>query len=141
MKRAALISVVVFTFAAFGASAQQGPGDGPMQGGGRRLEMLAQRLNLTADQKASWEAIESEGRASVQPLADQRRALRDQIETALDASNPDVAVIGTLMVKAHVIDKQLKVARDATNARLSALLTTDQKTQFERFANPQSNMR
>jgi Spy/CpxP family protein refolding chaperone len=143
MKKAMSLSFAVLTFATLSAFAQAGPGDGPPGGGGgRRMEMLMQRLNLTAEQKTSWDAIEAASRTANQPLMDQRRTLHDKMDAMLDASNPDVAALGTLMVQAHAIDKQLKASREAVNAKLSGLLTADQKTQFERFmAGPPPGMR
>jgi Spy/CpxP family protein refolding chaperone len=135
MKRTVALAVITLSFAVVGAFAQPGPG-GPGGPGRRHQEMLVQSLNLSAEQKASWDAIESATRTAVQPLMEQRRALHEQIETALDAATPDVATIGTLVVQSHTLDKQLKAAHEATHTKLSALLTAEQKAQFDRFAAP-----
>jgi protein CpxP len=136
MKRTVALALVTLSFAVLGAFAQPGPGGPGGPGGPHHAGMLAEKLNLTAEQKASWDAIESATRTAVQPLMEQRRALHDQIESALDAATPDVAAIGTLMVQSHALDKQLKAAHEATHSKLSALLTAEQKAQFDRVAAP-----
>jgi Spy/CpxP family protein refolding chaperone len=141
MKRTVALAVITLSFAVLGAFAQPGPGGPGGPGGPRHQEMLVQSLNLSTEQKASWDAIESATRAAVQPLMEQRRTLHDQIETALDAATPDVAAIGTLMVQSHAVDKQLKAAHEASHSKLSALLTAEQRMQFDRFAAPPPPMR
>ena len=66
---------------------------------------MADYLGLTDSQKAAAESIHEEFRATVEPIHEQIRALHDQI----------------------------KSARDASDARFLALLTSEQKAKFEAF--------
>ena len=93
------------------------PGDrGPgMRGRGPNIDMIAQRLNLTEDQKPKVKEI----------LEGQRQHMRDLWRQGQDLSRED------RMAK-------MKSIREDTNAKLKAVLTADQ---FEQWQKMQSRMR
>jgi len=136
MKRILLLSLALL-LVTLGASAQRGPGGPgappPPPGAGPRPNdaVLADYLALTASQKEAWKTIQSELRTSTQPLRDRERALRDQLEDALEAN--DSAAIDSLKAQMRAIHEQLKAAREAAEAKFTALLTTGQKAKFEAF--------
>lgn len=100
----------------------------PGMGGG---EDLVSALNLSTDQKVQWDAIHQQLEASVKPLFGQHRAAEDQLNAAVNASNPDAAEVGRAFLAMRAIDKQIKAAHEATQAKIGAILTPDQKTKFD----------
>ena len=96
----------------------QGQGQGPGGGGGgrgmgmdpaRRLQMLQDRLNLTADQSTQIKAILDDGQTKMQAL---------RANTAL--SQDDRRSQGMAL-------------RNDENTKIEAVLTADQKTQYEQM--------
>jgi Spy/CpxP family protein refolding chaperone len=107
--------------AGFGDPGFGGPGHG-------NSDALAIYLGLTTEQKAAWEAIQSETREAGRVLHEQERSLADQLESATDA-----ATIGGLVLQLRALQTQLEAARDAAQARFSATLTADQRVKFAAF--------
>ena len=137
MKRVMVFTLSLLFVLAGSAFAQQrrgpgpgGPPPGPGFGGPARgnSDALAIYLGLTAEQKASWETIQSETRQAVRALHEQERSLADQLEAATDA-----ATIGGLVLQLRAIQTQLESAREAAQARFSAMLTADQQVKFAAF--------
>lgn len=134
MKRLMVLAVsILFVLAgsAF-AQARRGPAPGGQPGfggpGRGNSEALAIYLGLTAEQKASWEAIQSSTREAVRSLHEQERSLAEQLESATDA-----ATIGNLVLQLRALQTQLEAAREAANAQFSATLTADQQAKFAAF--------
>jgi Spy/CpxP family protein refolding chaperone len=137
MKRiVAVIASIVLLTAAAGAQLRRGPGPmggplgGPMggPGGPGGNPALAEYLSLTTEQKAAWETIQSDLRASGRALHEQEHTLADQVEAATEAT-----AIGNLVLQMRAIGTQLEAAHDAADAKFAALLTADQKTKFAAF--------
>lgn len=135
MKRLMVFAFSILFVLAGSAFGQQrrGPGGPPPNaglGGPARgnSDALAIYLGLTAEQKASWETIQSETREAARALHEQERSLADQLEAATDA-----ATIGGLVLQLRAIQTQLESARDAAQARFSAMLTADQQVKFAAF--------
>lgn len=136
MKRVMVFSLSLLVLAGSAVAQQRrspGPG-GPPPGAGfggpgrGNSEALAIYLGLTAEQKASWEAIQSEAREAAHALHEQERSLADQLEAATDA-----ATIGGLVLQLRALQTQLEAGRDAAQARFSATLTADQQAKFAAF--------
>ena len=83
-----------------------GPG-GRGMGGERQMEMMTRQLNLTPDQVTSIKAIEADSRT-------QSMALREDTSTPQDQKR----------------DKMMAI-RTASEAKVKALLTDDQKTKYD----------
>lgn len=137
MKRLMVFAFSILFVLAGSAFAQQrrgpgpgGPPPGPGLGGPGRgnSDVLAIYLGLTAEQKASWETIQSETREAARALHEQERSLAEQLEAATDATT-----IGGLVLQLRAIQTQLESARDAAQARFSAMLTSDQQVKFAAF--------
>ena len=137
MKRLMLFAFSILFVLAGSAFAQQrrgpGPGGPPPNagfGGPARgnSDALAIYLGLTAEQKASWETIHSETREAARTLHEQERSLAEQLESATDATT-----IGGLVLQLRALQTQLEAARDAAEARFSAMLTSDQQVKFAAF--------
>ena len=135
MKRIIAIASVVLLTAAAGAQLRRGPGPmagpggpGGPPGGPGNMSALADYLALTTVQKAAWETIQSNLRASGQALHEQERTLAEQLDAATDATT-----IGNLVLQLRAIATQLEAARTAADAKFAALLTADQKAKFAAF--------
>jgi hypothetical protein len=135
MKRVMIFSLSVLLVAgSLFAQQRRGPGPGgPPPGAGHggpggNSDALAVYLGLTAEQKASWESIQSEARDAARALHEQERSLADQLEAATDA-----ATIGGIVLQLRSLQTQIEAGRDAAQARFSATLTADQQTKFAAF--------
>lgn len=107
-----------------------GPGGGPgMMEHGRIIDLL----QLTADQKAQWEALHQQLATNIQPLLDQRSTAVQQLQTLVGAASPDATAIGKQVLAVQAINNQIRAAHDATEQQIKNILTPDQKTKFEAF--------
>ena len=133
MKRMSIAALAIVILIAGNALAQQHPAPGgPGPGGpGPNNSPLAEYLALTTEQKAAWETIQSDFRASVETLHTQERTLAEQLQTALEGS--DANAIGTLMLQLRAIHEQIGAAKAAADAKFAALLTAEQKVKFAAF--------
>jgi Spy/CpxP family protein refolding chaperone len=130
MKRIALTLTLVLAFAT-AAFAQPGPPPGaPPHPAG---DPLATYLNLTADQKAAWEAAHEAFEAATQPLFEKQRAAHEQLGALLESKSNDACGIGAQMIAIRAIGDQIKAAHDAFEAKRESVLTADQKVKLEAF--------
>ena len=106
-----------------GMRGQAAPGM-PRAGG----DPLAEYLGLSAEQKASWEAIRAETHQTIGPLHEQGQALAGQLEATTDA-----AAIGNLVLQLRALSTQIDAAREAGDAKFAALLSAEQKVKFDAF--------
>jgi Spy/CpxP family protein refolding chaperone len=68
----------------------------------------------------------------MQPLIEQRRALHEQIESALEAASPDPTAIGQLVIAAHRTGaNQIRSLHDTFETRFVALLTPEQAATYQ----------
>jgi len=110
------------------AVAQMAPPVAPRAG-----KVLADYLQLTADQVTAWQQINRDTAAAVQPLAANVRDLRQQLDTALKAVSPDPTAIGKLAVSLHGVQEQIRTLHETAKSKRLALLTADQKAKFAAF--------
>lgn len=99
----------------------------------RMVPVLSETLNLTEELTAAWEKIREGTRATVKPLLEQARQLREEIRTALEAGGADPATIGTKVIAAHELQGKVRAARDADREAFRALLTGDQQARLDAF--------
>jgi Spy/CpxP family protein refolding chaperone len=92
---------------------------------------IAATLGLSADQKVQWDSIHQQLQASVEPLHHQLMAAHEQLESLASSSNPDATAVGKQFLAARAIEKQVKAAHEAAHAKLTAILTPDQKAKFD----------
>jgi len=110
-----------------GASVQPADGPGPMGG------VLIDFLGLTEDQQAQWQSLHEATRATIEPLIEQQRTIREQIHTALESGSADATAIGELMIQEYGIGEQIRATHESLQTSLKALLTADQQVKFEAF--------
>jgi len=130
MKRIALLLTLILTFATV-AFAQPAPPPGPPPRGAG--DPLAAYLNLTADQKAAWEAAREAFETATQPLFEKQRAAQEALGALLEGKSTDACGIGTQMLAIRAIGDQIKAAHDAFEAKRESVLTADQKSKYEAF--------
>ena len=107
-------------FAAVAATAQ------PAQ----RLRELANYLQLTPDQIATWKNIQEETNPKLQPLRDHARDLGQQLKAALSATSPDATTVGKLTIELHGVREQMRAIREDARTKRLAVLTDAQKTKL-----------
>lgn len=102
--------------------AQAGP-TGPQD----PARVVAQYLELTPEQGEAWRALMEDLKVQQQALAEQVRPLEEQLREALQASGPDPAAIGALVLQIHALRDQMRVNEEAYRAAFEALLNEAQK--------------
>ena len=115
------------------AAPNAGNGHGWGHEGGRgRQEMgarLAEKLNLTDAQKQQWQAIQNDFRRDNKAFFDQARATREEFHAAKQAN--DTAKLDALKPTLDSQRAQMKQLHEAQMQKLVALLTPEQKAQFD----------
>ena len=88
---AALLLATALVAQGPGPRARRGPGMGPMGGAGMGPDllrgMIAQKLDLTAEQREAAKAIREASREETQPLVAQLRENREKMQAAIEAGN------------------------------------------------------
>jgi len=130
--------ILIFSLAVSSSILAQGPrGGGPGRGGmgpgmgGDFGGMFLRELNLTDAQKASIKGLRTASQTEAQPIQDQLKALRPQMEAAIQAS--DTSAISTLATQEGTYLGQLAAIRANTQVKIYALLTADQKAQLAKL--------
>jgi protein CpxP len=124
-------SVLVLGGAAWLAAAPEGERAEAGPGRGRRAERLAEYLDLSAEQQATWKSLREKHRADTQPLREEGRALHDRMRAAIDAPNPDATAVGEAALALKAYRGKVRASHEAFKAELAAVLTPEQKTRFE----------
>lgn len=94
-----------------------------------RMHNMAQRLNLTDDQKAQAKTIFTGARQQAQPIRQQMAQNRKALLDAIQNGAPQ-AQIDQLAANAGPLASQLAVIRTESFAKFYALLTPEQRTQL-----------
>jgi Spy/CpxP family protein refolding chaperone len=129
MKR--ILIIVSITLIATFALAQEQHRKMMVHGMGPDSGEVAAKLGLSADQKTQWDAIHAQLETSVQPLFDQIAAGHDRLDALASAANPDATAVGTQFLAVRALENQLKAAHESAHAKLTAILTPDQKAKFD----------
>jgi Spy/CpxP family protein refolding chaperone len=103
---------------------------------------LGHYLQLTAEQRAVWDSAHADFMATIEPLAQQRRAMGQQLEATLKSGSADACSIGNQVIAAQAIEKQIRAARETMTQKQLAVLTPEQKTKYDAFiaARPEGEM-
>ncbi|MBV8519735.1 MAG: Spy/CpxP family protein refolding chaperone [Acidobacteria bacterium] len=131
----AAIAVVTLVAALAFAMPQEGPEPGGPGGpGGRhgRMDFVAafgDKLNLTDAQKAQIGGIQKASRDANAKFFETSRATMDEFRAARDAN--DTAKLDALKPTLDAQRAQMKQIRDAEMAKISTVLTADQRTQLD----------
>ena len=135
MKKALIVFIVmavvgtgaVFIFAQKGG---RGGGFGGRMGfGGRGFERVAEKLNLTAEQKTQVKMILEESKTRVKPLRDTMRENRKQSENLGTDGTFNEEQVNQLAAQNAETMKQLFVEKEKTKAQIFAVLTPEQRAE------------
>ena len=140
----AIAMITVGTFGLIAAAAAQGPGGGHMRHGGGPgfgpggqggppIEMIAERLGLSDEQKAQWKAIHEKAREAGQPLMKAAGASKEAFDKALEAENADAATVGQAAIAMKAARSQVEAHHQATMDAVKAILTPEQAAKFEQM--------
>ena len=140
----AIAMITVGTFGLIAAAAAQGPGGGHMRHGGGPgfgpggqggppIEMIAERLGLSDEQKAQWKAIHEKAREAGQPLMKAAGASKEAFDKALEAENADAATVGQAAIAMKAARGQVEAHHKATMEAVKAILTPEQAAKFEQM--------
>ena len=110
-----------------------GHGMGPGMAGGldEHFDRLADALDLTAEQRASFTGLRDQLKSTVEPLIAEKHAAMQQLHDSVEAGSTDACALGALVVKAHGNDAAIRQAHDQFQAGLTALLTPEQKSKYD----------
>jgi len=139
---AAVLAIAIALLAAGNRHAWAGGGDDPLCGGmamgmehghGDHFAHMVTALGLTADQQAAARKVHQELSARAEPIALLARQQHEEIHALLDAGNPDPAQIGQKVIAMYASHKQLDALHQQGMARLTAILSADQRARFEKM--------
>ena len=101
--------------------------------GGRCAERLVRALALTTAQQGALATLREETAEATQPLFEQFRTLREQIDTAAAVDGADPCAIGGLEVKAAALRGEIALTRSTAEANFVATLSAEQKATYDNF--------
>ena len=115
----------------------QGPGPGPMDGAPpdaasrvrMHVELLTSRLNLTETQQTKATALLTEAQTAGETIQTNLESARQSIAAAVKKN--DTAEIDRLAAQAGTLSGQLLAADAKAQAALYAILTADQRSQYD----------
>ena len=108
-----------------------GPGFGPGGPDGPPIDMIAERLGLSDEQKAQWKSIHDAARATGEPLMKAAGAAKEAFDKALEADNADPAAIGQAAIAMKNARNEVEAHHKATMDAARAILTPEQAAKFD----------
>ena len=97
--------------------------------GGRGFERVAEKLNLSDEQKTQVKTILEESKTRVKPLMDSRRENRKQSESLGTDGTFNEELVNQLAAQNAENAKQIFIEKEKTKARIFAVLTPDQRAE------------
>lgn len=92
---------------------------------------LTRALSLTTEQQTAVTTLYNTLQTNLQTVRDQHEAQREEIQTLLEADNPDPLVIGQKVIAAHATREQAEALFETFVTQVKALLTAEQLDKFE----------
>lgn len=127
----AILAVAVLVLGGIFIFAQKGKRDGmgKMGFGGRGFDRIAEKLNLTDEQKTQVKTIMDESNTRVKPLMEAMRENHKQAENlGLDGTFNEKQVNQIANIQSETM-KQMFIEKEKTKARIFAVLTPEQRTE------------
>jgi periplasmic protein CpxP/Spy len=135
----AALAVLMGSTLAKSQTADDTPPPPPMHGHGMgmgpgfdHLGFLAEKLNLTDDQKTQMKAVMEKEHPTMKPLMQQQRQIDQQLRQYVEG-NFDQAKVQALAAQKSQIQSQITVEETRTHNQIYQLLTADQKTQLKQM--------
>ncbi len=104
----------------------QGPPPGPPP-----HDRIAAALGLNDEQKAAWAAARHTFWTTTQPLREQARSLRGEIDALVAQGSPDPAVVGQKTIALYGVRQQIQAAHTAMDSAIASMLSPEQKLKLE----------
>jgi Spy/CpxP family protein refolding chaperone len=99
--------------------------------GRQALSELKEYLGLSEEQVVKLQELRKGIQAQMQPLRAQLKENRTALKNLMDASNPDQAEVGKLVLENRGIRGKMKAVRDSVRDQVMSVLTNEQKTQIQ----------
>ena len=116
--------IVTKTYAAENAAATTAPGHG------RFLQRIANKLNLTADQRAQIKAAFAGEKDTLAPLLSTLHQARIGLRTAIRASDANEASVRAASARVAAAEADMAVERMKLYAKIAPILTDTQRQQL-----------
>jgi Spy/CpxP family protein refolding chaperone len=97
---------------------------------GRFFQRIAQRLNLTDDQKAQIKTILRSEKDTLKPLLGQLHAARENLRTAIRASDANETTVRAAAARVAAVEADLAVERMKIYGKIAPILTDEQRQQI-----------
>jgi len=134
-----LILALVTAVTAAGAFAQGRMGRGPSPEA--RLDRLAQRLDLTADQKAAVEKVFASHDREMQQRSEDLRAAQDELHASIHADTFDESAVRSASAGVAAVEEEMAVGKAKMLKEMRGILTADQYSEFEKMGPPRDGRR
>ena len=111
-----------------------GPGfgpEGPGGPGGPPIEMIAQHLGLSDEQKTQFKAIHEKGREAGEPLMKGAGEAKEAFDQALESENTDAAGVGQAAIAMRDAHRKVEAHQKAIFDSVKAILTPEQLAKME----------
>ena len=133
----ATLAVLMGSVIAKSQTAEDAPPPPPMHGHGfgmegHRMGFMAQKLNLTDDQKTQMKAIHEKEHSNMKAFHQQERQIDQQLRQYVEGTFDEAKVAALAAQKAQV-QAALTVQETRVHNELYQLLTADQKTQLKQM--------
>ena len=130
----ALVGMMIVCFAAFAAQGEGHKGHGgrgPGGPGGGDLMKLAQKLNITDDQKAQIKALRDQFQQQNAGTLGEVKALHEKMKEYRKSDDKTNAMATREQIKTKM--ESLRPAHEQLRAKMLAILTADQRAQLEQM--------
>jgi len=95
-----------------------------------RGDRIADALDLTADQRATFDSLREQHRASVEAAMETMRQSGEELRALLDGASPDATAIGQKVIAMHQLRTSLQSERESFEAEFAKTLTPEQQAAF-----------
>ncbi len=106
---------------------------GPQPGRGRILQRIAQKLNLTADQKTQFKTVWDGEKDTVKSLIGQWHDARKNLRAAIHASDANETTVRAAAAKVAGVEADLAVERMKLYGKIAPILTGEQRRKIADF--------
>lgn len=93
--------------------------------------IIANYLQLSAEQRQQWADFRSSSATDLKPLLDEQRDLQRQLQAAI-AAGTDTCAIGELTMSVRHVTDQIASAQNLSDEQMS-VLTADQQMRYQAF--------
>ncbi len=100
---------------------------------GRFFQHIAQRLNLTDDQKAQIKTVLRSERDALKPLLGQLHSARENLRAAIRAGDANETTVRAASAKVAAVEADLAVERMKIYGKIAPILTDEQRQQISEF--------